>query len=447
MSIISNYRPIPLSSTFAKLFEYAVLVRMRSFLDKHNVLTPKQHGYCINKSAMTAISSFYEKVLRDINNSELPVAVFCDLSKAFDCVPHKRLLDKLEAYGIRGNFLKWFESYLNNRMQFVQISFFKNGSCERYRSRALPVILGVPQGSVLGPFLFLVYLNDIVEFLADYFMVMYADDTSAVVSCKSLQETEIRCNNMLEKLHKWFAFNGLLLNCNKTNAILFHTVQRNLSNTMSLSINNENINFVNSCSFLGVTISDTLQWNDHADKLITKLNVINYKIRCLTHCLEINVLKKIYFAEAQSRLSYGILLWGNSSQFKRIFLCQKRLVRSMVGTSTRKSCKDIFRDLGILTLANLLILELALYAFDNRDRLNNRNSSKYETRYGHLLLPQQTKLTIVQKSLTTMSVRVFNKLPREMKLTNRKIFKRSLKHLLIKHIFYSLEEFFMYNIV
>jgi len=223
---IANYRPITLTSGFSKIFEYAYLNRIESFLNVCKTLSDNQHGFRSNHSTMTAVNSFYNKIICHLENGECPAGIFCDLSRAFDCVSHNTLLLKAERYGIRGNALDWLQSFLIGRQQFVSINKLYNNTIYTSKSNYLDIDLGVPQGSVLGPVLFLLYINDLEMYLNNELScTLYADDTSIILSDKDSSLLTTKCNLNLNKLVEWFNSNSLYLNKSKTHNIRFHNYQ------------------------------------------------------------------------------------------------------------------------------------------------------------------------------------------------------------------------------
>jgi len=209
---VTNYRPISLLSIFNKLLEKLMFSRLMSFLNVNNILFHKQFGFRQQHSTLQAVLSIADKIQSSIDSSSYSCGIFLDLSKAFDTVNHKILLDKLFFYGIRGSALEWFESYLCNRMQFVSIG--NTNSDKKY------IPMGVPQGSVLGPLLFLLYLNDLPNCSEILDFHLFADDTNLFFSSKSLSNIEITAKNELENVHKWLCCNQLSLNIDKSNYVM-----------------------------------------------------------------------------------------------------------------------------------------------------------------------------------------------------------------------------------
>lgn len=231
---MSNYRPVSLLSSISKLFEYAMLSRLLPFLHKCKVLVENQHGFTKNKSTISAIMEFYNSIVGNFENKQYPLGVFCDLSKAFDCVDLEILLHKLYCYGIRGVAANWFSSYLKNRSQCVQI----NSCVGVASSNTIKTSIGVPQGSILGAIMFILYTNDLSQYLRGVKVVSYADDISLLITEKTEQEIEDRTNSALRELYDWFCANKLYLNSSKTNCVIFHPYQKVINYNFNINIGN-----------------------------------------------------------------------------------------------------------------------------------------------------------------------------------------------------------------
>ena len=212
-SLPSNYRPISILSVFSKIFERLLANRIICFLENNCILHKYQHGFRENRSTSTALSNILHYIYSNMDSGNKVIALFLDLSKAFDCVDHGVLLLKLEHYGLRGPCLEMLKSYLTNRYQFVE--------CSGVKSRKLPLEAGVPQGSVLGPLLFLLYINDIHEHISTYFCA-FADDVTLLCSCKSIEEVAYHLTTNLTMLSQYFCNNMLVLNKDKTFCLQFN---------------------------------------------------------------------------------------------------------------------------------------------------------------------------------------------------------------------------------
>ena len=274
---MENYRPISLLPSFSKLFELAMCRRLMDFLNKCNILNKHQHGYLPGKSTQTAIFQFTTAILKHLENNNLSLGICLDLSKAYDCIDRDLLVKKLNLYGIRGNALKLFESYLSNRTQRVKMH--KNKKSYISNTQVNPV--GIAQGSIAGPILFIIYVNDL-NFIADNkneLVTCYADDTNLLVQGKNLTELTNNGEYLFTKANEWFLKNKLILNKTKTNSILFRTKLCRLQAPSSLSVRDNNLSIVNNTKFLGLYIDEYLDWSVHLNHLINKLNSICYGVR------------------------------------------------------------------------------------------------------------------------------------------------------------------------
>lgn len=199
-------------------------------------MSQQQHGFTRNKSTQTAIIC----LINQIEHKAAPIAIFCDLSKAFDCVNYALLVSKLQVYRIRENVSDWRVSYLTERCQFVKITYNVNGSLHTCKSSILPINIGVPEGSILSPILFNLFLNDITEFLSDYFIITYADDTTATAEGND-DALESKANAPTRNIHLWFTSNKLCLNKYKTKYIFFSMSQKIVTNNVDIYINDNKI--------------------------------------------------------------------------------------------------------------------------------------------------------------------------------------------------------------
>ena len=205
---MSNYRPISLLPTLSKIFEKLMYARLIDFLTKHNIIYENQFGFQSNLSTEYAVNKVLNYIIDTLEKNEIGVCIFLDFAKAFDTVNHDILIQKLEYYGIRGIALNWMKSYLTNRMQCTEIG--------DTQSELELVKCGVPQGSVLGPLLFLLYINDIVESSSLFKFTLFADDTSLYYSCKNAFNLEHKINAELSQISNWLSANRLSLNVGKS---------------------------------------------------------------------------------------------------------------------------------------------------------------------------------------------------------------------------------------
>ena len=303
-SDVKNYRPVSILTNLNKVFEKLVHSRLSSFLEKYNIISYAQYGFCKGKSTTHATYEVLSKIQPAFTNKMFSICVFADFSKAFDTVDHTTLLRKLQDYGIRGPVLTFIESYLTNRKQFVNLTGVD--------SDLFDIAYGVPQGSVLGPLFFNVYANEISLLQLDLDVVQYADDTVLMASGRDLDELTNKVNNALKKISDWCSFNKLALNIGKTKYIFFSPSA--CPENLVLSVNGTPLDRVSEYKYLGVTIDEKLKYQKHISTVIAKLSRlcgITYKLgKFFTY----DVARSFYFAMVQSVISYNIVFWGASSK-------------------------------------------------------------------------------------------------------------------------------------
>ena len=218
----NNYRPISILCSINKILEKILHKRVSDYLEKFKLLYKYQYGFRKGHSTIQAITELADNIKLSMDDNRLTCGIFVDLSKAFDTVNHNILLAKLEHYGIRGNANKLFKSYLTNRKQFVQIN--------EHQSSTQNISCGVPQGSVLGPLLFILFINDLSICCPTGAVRIFADDTSVYFSSSSLDELISMAQVIMEQLHKWFNANKLTLNASKSNFIIFRSPRMKINN-------------------------------------------------------------------------------------------------------------------------------------------------------------------------------------------------------------------------
>lgn len=233
---LKNYRPIALSSVFSKILEYAFLERLLPFLDKHDILVKNQFGFRPKRCTIDAIYEFLKDVVDYIESGTCPVGIFCDLSRAFDCVDRNILLGKLYKYGLRGNPLNWISSFLTDRRQYVSVMPFGESSHCDVRSEIINNDVGVPQGSILGPILFILYINDIMNAVEDK-VYLYADDATVIITSKTETTLGDNIQSSLNLLRRWFNMNFLHINESKTTFTIFRNINKNIDE-INVKLNN-----------------------------------------------------------------------------------------------------------------------------------------------------------------------------------------------------------------
>ncbi|KAG8258144.1 hypothetical protein J6590_108468 [Homalodisca vitripennis] len=265
----------------------------------------------------------------------------------------------MEMYGVRGIPLEWFRSYLSGRSQFVEITN-KGG---RGRSALLPVKVGVPQGSILGPLLFNIYVNDLNSSVRGH-LVQYADDTSVLIQADTAQSLSTELAFSLKSLSSWFSANYLFLNPEKTSIVHFRP-HKNESALVTL-LDNIPIEHSSTVCFLGLHIDSRFDWSNHISHVCQRLGASIYSLRYLTSFLSRDTVRLVYFGYFVPILTYGLIFWGTASGklINRVFKLQKKAVRLMCGLGHRESCREVFPRESLMTLPSLRLPHLHLRTFN-----------------------------------------------------------------------------------
>ena len=436
---LSNYRPISLLPVFSKVLEKIIYVRLYNHLLKNKILSLHQFGFREHFSTNQAIFSLVNTILEAQNKNHKVGGIFCDLHKAFDSVNHEILLKKLQFYGIVGKFYMLIKSYLDNRYQKVDWN--------KHYSTWDKIRCGVPQGSILGPLLFLIYVNDlplINKDIKDHEIILYADDTSVIITAPNHMELNTQANLLFYKINTWFQNNLLLLNLDKT---LYTDFSPNFAITRmdTIQYNNTNLTKVPLIKFLGLMIDSNLTWNQHVDLVLRRLSSAGYALNCVKYTLPIDILKLIYFANIQSIMSYGIIFWGASTTASQVFLIQKKTLRIIYRIKPRESCRKLFCENQIMTFYSLYLYSLALFVANNKDLFDTNNIfHQYNTRTNKNLHLPSIHLMKYAKGPYVNGIKVFNHLPENIKNLecSPAKFKNALKIFFYQHPFYSVKEYF-----
>lgn len=421
---IENYRPISILSLFNKIFEKSIYNRLSNFVTQCNIIAPQQFGFQKGLSTELAVTNFTEKIYDSLNNKKTTVAIFIDLSKAFDTVNHAILLKKLEVYGIRGVALSLLTSYLTNRKHVTRIGNFI--------SAPKPIQLSVPQGTHLAPLLFLLYINDLPHISNLFAPILFADDLTISFSGKDVQQLENICNNEINKIVTWTRCNRLSINYNKTFSILISN--QTFTHNPDIIINGNPVQKFPSGKFLGVTIDESLNFKQHIDlisKKVSKNIGILYK---LNNYLPKNRLVSLYYTFIYPYLLYCNLVWGGTfnTHLEPLFKLQKRAIRVINKVSYLEHTNQLFFENKILKLQDIHKLQLAVYVYklDSRDAYVRTHD--HHTRNRSDLIPSYARLTSTQKSLSFSAINFWNTLPDHIKNSQSlPILKKRVKLLLL----------------
>ena len=412
-----NYRPISVLPTISKILEELILSRLLDHFQQNNLFSKEQYAYQPGRGTEDAIKKLVETVSRALEQRLNCKVQMCDLSRAFDCVAHDILLRKMECYGIRGVAQKLLKSYLTQRLQQVRIlqdcSTFKETSC------------GVPQGSLLGGILFIVFINDLPTKI-EAKTIIYADDTTLITTTEKKEEITIEAERHMMQAKHWFDANKLTLNEAKTENITF-TMDRWQKAEMPVR-------------FLGIELDPRLSWASHIEKLAKTLSKITFAIRRVERTAGLEAARVAYMSMFHARMLYGIETWGHSIHTKTILLLQKRAVRSLTSEHPMTHAKPLFKRHNILTVYAAYLLRFLMSIHKNKTNMTTHaDQHAYLTRNRNNLRAGFSRLTTT--AYFFRQVNIYNTLPACWKDQPSKTFQRSLKCFLIKTAPYSIDEF------
>ena len=356
LHIINNYRPISLLPVISKVFEMVVYNQLYAYFVEHNYFSENQYGFRKLHSTEYAVLEIVDRVNLELDKGNRPLALYLDLSKAFDTLNFEILLEKLKYYGVHELSLNWFKSYLENRKQYVEI--------ENSKSDITSTSLGVPQGSILGPLLFTIYVNDIHLSSTFFNVIQYADDTtlfSPMLNKHNLDMSSM-VTNELNKVYKWLCANKLSLNIKKTKYMIFCRQGKKQHTLLNIKIKNTLVEQVQNFDFLGITLNQNLSWGSHIDKVSYKISRCIGILRKLRFYLPEFTLKSIYNSLLLPHLTYGILAWGGNTL--HLWKLQKKAVRIIKNKKYNSHTDPIFKSLNYLKVDDIYELNVLKFYFN-----------------------------------------------------------------------------------
>ena len=362
---MDNYRPISLLSCFSKIFEKIACIRLSIFLENNKLLSDNQFGFRSNHSTVHPMLKFMNHVSNALNKKKHCIAIFCDLRKAFDTVDHEILFKKLERLGICGSTLKWFKSYLSERKQFVSI--------DGVLSDLLEILIGVPQGSILGPILFLIYVNDLPEW-SNLLALLFADDTTLLASDDNIDDLILHVNSEFKKIVTFFRAHKLSLHPEKTQFILFtnSTIVKQKNIPLVINMNNHTLDNpglifpmkrISSSSdtpavkFLGIYFDPDLNFKIQIRNISSKISKSLFILRRAKTFLSEKALKTLYYSLIHCHLIYGIHIWSSTAQsnLKELVLKQKNAIRIITSSKYNSHTSPLFKQSKILPFESLVM--------------------------------------------------------------------------------------------
>ena len=398
--VLGNYRPISLLTCLSKVLEKLVFTRTCKFLETHELLYNLQFEFRAKHSTTHALLTMINKIASGIDKYEHTVRVFLDFSKAFDTINPDILFYKLSYYGVRGIALEWFRNYLHNRQQCVYIA--------NALSNTKDVSCGVPQGSILGPLLFLIYINDFCKSSEVLSFILFADDSNLFFSHKDPHILLSTINQELKCVSEWIKANKLSLNLQKTNYMLFSNIINELPGNVVFycTITQRVLN----TKFLGITIDEKLSWKEHVDNICKVISRNIGIINKVKFYFPTRILLNLYSTLILPHLNYGIIAWGNCADYllNIILLLQKKALRVICHSDFRAHMDALFHTHSILKITDLYNYNLGIFMYNlNRNELpnvfysmfsKNVNIHHYPTRSAELFHLPKTRTLLSNKS-------------------------------------------------
>ena len=417
---VNNYRPISILSPINKIFEKILYSRLIKYIDKSNILYKYQFGFRKNHSTEHALIELVDQIRYNIGGNKMTCGIFIDLSKAFDTVDHQILIEKLEHYGIRGKALDIFKSYLSNRKQYVQL--------EKSKSQLRPISCGVPQGSVLGPLFFILFINDLHKCCPEGKVRLFADDTTIFFHKDNINDIISTGKIIMTQLTNWLRANKLTLNADKSTFTIFKSHKKVIHNMPEcIEFLNQSIKRTSHNKFLGIILDEHLTWNFHITELSNKLKRLFHIFYNIRDYLSKENIKTIYYALVYSRIKYGLSVYGQAcaNKMKRIQTLQNQLLKVLSCKNYLYSTDQLHDEFELLKINDLTKQEIATFVhnffsnslppvfdgyFETLASNHNRN-----TRNGENLLKIHNHPTFAASSIKIQGAKVWNNMSNNLK--------------------------------
>lgn len=423
-SEVSSYRPISVINTIAKVFETIIKNKLMIYFTDRNIFSKNQYGFIPSRGTDLAIEKHIHNIATCIDMQKYTLALYLDFKKAFDVLDIDILLRKFKTYGIGDLAYLLLESFCKDRQQVVKI----NGII----SNVLDLKFGTAQGGVLGPIMFLIYINDLLQVELNSSIYAYADDTALVCSAYNRKSLLTKINLDLSKVSQWLIRNKLLINTSKTKCILFFdcnfskTYRQNLfdlkchSHQCIYECTCSDIEIVESTKYLGLYVDQHLKWNVHIGHLTKKLRKINYSLYHIRNFIQGENLKRLYLSWFESTLRYGIIHYGGTypTILKPVLMCQRLAVRTIFRVKKTESVTYLFQENNLLTVLQLHIYSLIIYIHKNSSEFpfKQANRTTRSAQVASLLVPNLRK-ELSRHQFCYLGPRTFNEFLRKYSIS------------------------------
>ena len=369
----NNYRPISLISNLSKIIEKIVYSRLYLFLEQEELLYSRQFGFCSNHSTTDALIDITEKIKEACDNKLYSCGVFLDLQKAFDTVNHNILLQKLTYYGVRGLANNWFRTFISQHVQFTSIN--------KANSDPHLITHGVPQGSVLGSLLFLIFINDLHKAIKNSDVHLFADDTNLLYSNKSLKKINKHINQDLSFLSKLLRSNKISLNTSKTEIIIFRPKRKTIQKHLNFRISGQQIKTSTHVKYLGIHLDQHLDWNLNMTTLQSKLNRAIGLLSKIRHYIPKFLLRALYFTLFNSHLIYACQVWGQDPLYlRRLSILQNKALRIINFKAYDYPTNDLYHESKILNIEDYIKLLNCFFVKDVLEKTSIKIFQKFFTK-------------------------------------------------------------------